>query len=303
MKQISFLFFLSALCLFSIQAGADQIFFTNGDRVTGEVLKQTASFTEINSPFMGKVSVETGKIEKIITAETLAAEEAKKAESAKPKLWSGKVTAGYNRQSGNTQSSELMSGFAVKRKEEKENEFDVAAHFYYGSQDKKMSAQRYDGLIRYAYSFLESRKAYHFFKTEGDHDRFANIEKRFTPSTGLGYWFADGEDWKLMFETGVGVTFTDYRDETESETELVLIPRLYLERQLVGKLRVTEELTAYPSLTNSGEYRLKNEAALKNPITDKLDLKVSAINEYNSRPGADVKKHDMRLTSGLEYRF
>lgn len=303
MKSAPLFFFLLPFLFFSAQASADQIFFTNGDRVTGEVLKQTPAFTEINSPFLGKVSIETGKIEKIVTAETLAAEEARKAEAARPKLWGGKVTAGFNRQSGNTESAELLSGFAVKRKVDKENEFDIAANFYYGSQDKKMAAQRYDGFIRYAYSFLESRKAYHFFKTEGDHDRFANIDKRFTPFTGLGYWFADEEDWKLMFETGIGVTFTDYRDETESETELVLIPRLYLERRLIGQLRLTEELTAYPSLTNSGEYRFENEAALKNPITDKLDLKVSAVNEYNSNPGSGAKKHDMRLTSGLEYKF
>jgi len=65
---------------------------------------------------------------------------------------------------------------------------------------------------RYAYSFSEEMKWYHFYKIEGSQDRFANVDSRITPSSGLGYWFSDEDDYKAMVESALGYEHTSYVD-------------------------------------------------------------------------------------------
>ena len=89
-----------------------------------------------------------------------------------------------------------------------------------------MNAQRYDAMTRYAYSFGKKKKWYNFYKAEVNRDRFANIDVRLIPSTGVGYWFSDSPKWKLFTELGAGVEITDFRRGDEKrDIELVLIPR------------------------------------------------------------------------------
>jgi len=301
------------LFAFTNTASAEVIVLVNQDRITGQILHENAEAYVVKTEAMGIVSIGRGFIEKmireekgLIPAETAAAAGApdlKVEEKTRPKIWSGTVSGGFNRTRGNVKTTELSGGIAVKRKVEKKNEFDVKADAYYSAFDRRMNAQRYAGMIRYAYSFGEKKKWYNFYKTEGDRDRFANIDSRITPSAGLGYWFSDTDDWKAMAELGGGVTLTRYRDDQENETELVLVPRGYAEKKLIGKSRLSQEATFYPSMTDYGEYRLNLETVFKNPIVENLNLNIKWINDYNSRPGSDTKKHDMRLMSSVEYAF
>ena len=165
-----------------------------------------------------------------------------------------------------------------------------------------MDAQRWNLMSRYAFSFGEM-KWYNFYKAEANHDRFANIDYRIIPSSGVGYWFSDAEDFKAMAELGLGLEYTNYRDATKDETEAVLIPRGFLQKRLWGQSRISEDLTLYPSLEDMGEYRLHSATVFSNPINDALSLELSLINDYDSDPPANIKKHDMRLISSLVYSF
>ncbi len=270
---------------------ADVIHFINGDRLSGIILESGKNEVVIESEIVGILTLSRENIKRIQPA------------GEQPKIWNGKMSGSFDLIKGNTETAALGGGIAVKRKVVKKNEFDFSVNGFYGSSDKKMNAQRYDAMIRYAYSFGRSKKWYHFYKTEADHDRFANINARMTPSTGIGYWFWDEPSWKLMSELGVGVTMTNYRDDRKNTADFVLIPRVYVEKTLRGKAKVSEDFTAYPSLTNAGEYRLKSETALTTPVAEDINLKVSWINLYNSHPGGDTKKLDQQLLSSLEYQF
>lgn len=291
--QILPILFAVLVCGILPAAQAETFLLTNGDRISGNLIEKKTHFFVIDTPSMGKVSLNREFIQ----------ETEKPKPPKNPELWTGKVNGGYALQEGNTQTQNLSGGLAIKRKEEKVNEFDVKAESLYGEVNRQMNVQKYNGMSRFAYSFGDSKKWYNFYKLEGDHNRFANINARFTPSTGIGYWFSDSEDWKLMSEFGGGVTYTDYRTERKNDTELVLIPRLFAEKRLLGQSRISEEVTAYPSLTNRGEYRLRSETIFTNPISEKLRLKITWLNEYNSAPGAGIKKQDSSLVSSLEYLF
>lgn len=306
LRKVFLMTVLMMLQMSSVYAG--ELILNNGDRVTGEVLHKNSDSYVVKTEAMGIISILQTHVKEIIGSELEAAKvpvnekPAKAEKSEKKKIWSGSVDLGADLQKGNKETVELKSGFKVKRKTEK-NEFDVKGNAYYSAEDKKMNAQKYDGMIRYAYSFGKELKWYNFYKLEVDHDRFANIDYRLVPTTGVGYWFYDTDDFKAMTEIGVGVEYTAYREGQESTAEGILVPRLYIEKRLLGESRVSEDLTIYPSFTESGEYRLKSETVLTAPIAENVSLKFTLLDEYNSKPGGGAKKNDLRLTSGLSYNF
>ena len=277
---------------------ADEIYLKNGDRISGKVIEKNEEDTTVKTQAMGLISIESKFIERIISD--------KKTELAKPKgkelkLWQAEVSLGYNKSSGNTQTSQLTLGLYGNRKTD-HDEVTLKGDSFYSSSNKKMDTQKYSGVLRYAFSFRE-RRWYNFYKIQDEHDRFANINYRLIPSTGIGYWKFDRPDLKLLFEIGAGFQHTDFRDNTGDTNEAVLIPRMFFEKRLFVKSRFSQDVFFYSSLSDKDEFRMHSETAVTNPINSQLSLRLSLIDDYNSRPPKDTKKNDVRLISSILYNF
>lgn len=277
---------------------ADEVHLKNGDRISGKVIKEDEKIIEIETDATGLISIRKVFVARIVTDEEI---KVVKAKQKKNKLWEGNISLGYNKLSGNTQSSQLSMRLSANRKTERD-EFTLKGDIFYSSSNKKMDAQKYYGMVRYAFS-LREKKWYNFYKFEGEHDRFANINYRLIPSTGLGYWFSDEPDWRFMTEIAVGLEHTAFRDSTKDRNELILIPRAFFEKEFFGESRIKQDLSLYPSLSNAGEYRLHSETIFINPINEKFSLQFSLIDDYNSNPAKDIKKNDTRFISSLVYSF
>ncbi|MDP8229868.1 MAG: DUF481 domain-containing protein [Candidatus Gorgyraea atricola] len=226
------------------------------------------------------------------------------AEEAAPEAtWKRNVSVGYNKSSGNTDSSELNASLFVSRNRVHVDEITLKGDIYYSSSDKKMDAQKWNGSGRYAFSFGQKKKWYHFYKLEADHDRFANIDYRLLPNTGLGYWFHDTDSMKLMMEAAGGYEHTEYRDATEETKETVFISRGFLEKTLFENAKISQDVFFYPVIDDFSDYRLHSETVFTNPVSDKLALNVSVIDDYDSKPAGDTKKNDLRVLTSLTYSF
>lgn len=283
-------------CLVCSLSYADEIILKNQDKVTGKIVNEGDATLDIETEAMGVVSVNKDFIEALSRDE-----DAKVAESLEPLSWEKELSLGYDKTTGNTQSSQLSTRLFMHRKT-KSHEFHFQADSYYSSSDKKMDSQQWNVMGRYAYS-LANRKWYHFYKLLGTHDRFANINYRIIPSTGLGYWFSDQEDFKAMLELAGGFEYTNYGDSTKSDSEAVLIPRAYLEKAFASGTKISQDITLYPSLEDTGSFRMHWETALTRPLSDKLSMRFSFIHDYDSDPAADIKKSDFKFISSLIFSF
>lgn len=278
---------------------ADEIRLQNGDRYSGEITEVTDTKIMLKTEGAGTITIERKYI-----AQTTPSEKVTELETTPTpaKIWSGEVALGYSQTTGNVQNKQADARFLANRKREKD-ELTFKAEATYGSQNKKMNTQKYYGMTRYAYSFSADKRWYQFFKEEVDHDRFSDIDLRSVTSTGLGYWWATEPDWKLLTEAGPGLEHTRYRSGQESTTEAIAVGRLFAEKKLWDKLKLSEDVTIYPSLQDTGEFRLRSESIIEYPFGDKLAGRLSLIDEYNSDPAADKKKNDVRLVSSLVYSF
>ncbi|MBL7131101.1 MAG: DUF481 domain-containing protein [Candidatus Omnitrophica bacterium] len=296
MNKEQLLLLTLSLFLLTSLASADEVYLKNKDRISGKIISEDGRSVVVETESMGVVTIKREFLRRIESGEQIQVVE------EKPEVqWTREVSLGYNKSSGNTQNSQLATKLSIHRKTD-DNEFHLQGDTHYSSSNKKMDAQRWNLMSRYAFSF-GIRKWYNFYKLEANHDRFANIDYRVIPSTGVGYWFSDAEDFKAMSELGLGLEYTNYPDQTKDETEPVLIPRAFVEKRIWGQSRISEDLFLYPSLEDTGDYRLHSETVFSNPINDALTLELSLINDYDSDPPTNIKKHDTRLISSLVYSF
>ena len=279
---------------------AEEIYLKNKDRVTGEIIEEDDESVSLNTEAMGVISVKKDMIERIVRAEEEIPQEK---EVAKEAAWEGSVSAGYNVARGNTENDQLSASFSLHRNRMHIDKITLKGDAFYSASNKETDAQKLHGSARYAFSFGEDKKWYNFYRVEADHDRFANIDYRLIPGVGVGYWLFDLPETKMMAEIAIGLEHTDYRDEREFSNEAILIPRAFFERGLFVNSKLTQDVTLYPSLMDVGEFRLHSETTFTNPITDKLSLNFSLINDYDSDPPDDTKSHDLRLISSLAYNF
>jgi len=281
---------------------ADEIYLTNGDRITGEIIMETTDLLKIQNEIMGSVEVKKKFIDHIGSKTPAEIVKPKETPTPKPKLWKSKFEAGFSQAEGNTQSKSGSVALSTSRKTD-HDEWTIGAQGHYSSSNGEMDEKKYAGIIRYAFNFGEEKRWYNFYKFEGTKDRFANINYRLVPAFGVGYWIADEEDYKAMVEAAVGLEHTNYRDNTDTTSEPVLIPRAYFEKKLIQDLKLSQEIILYPELSHFKNYRMYLKTDLTNPISEKLSWKISFVDEYNSNPSGSTEKNDYRLTSSLVYSF
>lgn len=294
--------FLLFIFIFFCQVNAysAQVHLKNEDRITGEIIVQNKKNVTIKTETMGTVIINKDFIERIVKAEGKTPEINKE---LKEVIWDREVSVGYNKATGNTRDSQLAINFFANKKREHIDEFTLKGDFYYSSSGKKMDAQKYYGMVRYAFSFGRNKAWYNFYRLEADHDRFANIYYRIVPATGVGYWFYDLPGIKIMTEVGIGLEHTDYNNQTKDRNEAILAPRAFIEKTLFDNLKISQDLYFYPVLDNFNQYRLHSDTALTIAMNKKLSLRLSLIDDYNSDPPKDTKKNDLRLISSLAYSF
>ena len=289
---------------------SDEIFFKNGDRITGKIEEVNDAFVLVQTEAIGMVSVKKSAIKKIIYKEVVIKEKIAQApevpceiEQDKPVSWKGEIAAGFNRATGNTREDNFAGSFLLSRQDKHVDEWTFKGNLFYSSANRKMNKQKWYTMARYAHSFGRHKKWYGFFRFEADHDRFADIDYRLVPAAGIGYWFFDLEDVKFMAEVGAAPEMTRYRDGTKNTLDWELIPRVFLEKKLFKNITLTQDFYYYQTVESLNKYRLRSETALDFKINDHLKLRLSLWDEYKSNPPKDTKKNDARFVTSLAYSF
>lgn len=299
--RAKWLFLLSLLLISYVDVYAEEIYLKNGDKITGEIIKENQDGISVKSEVLGTVSIHRNFIKRIASSD-------EKSDIVSDKklgevIWQREVSAGYNYTSGNTRNSQLSTGFLINRNRYHIDEITLKGNTYYSSADRRMDAQRWYAMTRYAFSFGKTRMWYNFYRTEFGHDRFANIDYRIVPVAGIGYWLYDLPEIKLMAEAGVGYEHTDFRDETEDREEIILAPRAFFEKSLFDNSKIAGDLYYYPLVDDFSQYRLRAETNLTIAMNKRLSICLSLVDDYNSDPPKDTKKNDLRVISSVVYSF
>jgi putative salt-induced outer membrane protein YdiY len=223
--------------------------------------------------------------------------------SAADEPWKGNVFAGYDQSNGNTKKGAATLS-AQAEKKIGVNAILLKGSTTYSTTSGKMDGQKWDALAKYSFDFGQENKWFNFYQLFADHDYFADVNYRMTPSAGIGYHLAASPEWTWDADAGLGYRITRHRVNKAADDEaLTALLHTFMKKSVFAKAYVSEDFTAYPGLTSGSGTLLKSETVFTNPLSEKLDLQLKYLVDHDTKAAGGKKKTDTRFIAGLKYSF
>ena len=236
--------------------------------------------------------------------EASAAQPEASGEPAPPVAWSGNVEAGIQIREGNTDTVDLFGKVKALRKS-KRQERTALASFDYAETAGKTTRSRL--FAEGSYRSYGPARSYFFAIINAEHDEIEDLIIRVNAAAGPGRKFIDSENTTLLGEVGAGATVEFYQSRPGTDDEKVeAVLRFHGELviKVFDRSEFAQVLTIYPSMSDFGAFKLVSDTSLTTPLSERLDLRISIHDEYDSDPEvAGVEENDLTLRATFIYRF
>ena len=315
---------------------ADEVILTNGDRLTGRIIEVKDGVLTFETSYSEPIKLQFEAVREISSSEPvelhltdgevlkgkISTNSKKQVEveagpdrgpvsfgienisalNPPPKVpvsWTGNVTVGGNWQNGNTDTMNFSAGAGAVRRTE--NDRFLMNFLYNTAEDKgQRTAESTWGQLKYDY-FL-TPKWYLYLNVDILSDEFKDINLRTSVGPGAGYQVWESDDKSLGLEAGVSYTNEDM-DTGEDTDWFAARFGVNFRYRMFDRVLFTDQFVIYPNLDDTGEYTLRNEAAIVTEMGASWAFRLSNIWERNSNPGPDLEQDDLTWILGLQYSF
>jgi len=220
----------------------------------------------------------------------------------RPSFWErvdGAIDAGYSFTRGNsdlTQSSLGLRGDYVRKKYKAH----LVASSIFSRQNDAPSTSRHTVSGRLD-RFLGPRAQAFFLGGLERNDR-QQLDLRTTAGGGLGWRLVKNKNTELSIRGGL--TFTNERftggEELSSGEGLGQVEWKSLR---FGKVELSTDARFYPSVTESGRYRIEYDSTMRVPVLSRLTWSLSLFDRFDSDPPQPIQRNDYGLVSAFGLTF
>ena len=212
--------------------------------------------------------------------------------------WASSVSAGLTLTRGNSHTL-LYSGSIATDRKTPDNEFSLGASGAYGSQDSVENVNNYSGFAQWNHLFSE--RFYAYARVDAMRDVIADLDYRFNLGPGVGYYLIKQTNTTLAVEAGVGYQNEHLGDEYNSFATARLAERF--EHKFSDRARFWQNAEFLPQVDKLQNYAINFEIGLEASITNTFGLKTFLDDNYQSEPAANHYRNDVKLISGVSYKF
>ncbi|GJL78696.1 MAG: hypothetical protein NPINA01_16850 [Nitrospinaceae bacterium] len=335
-KNIKFNLWWAGVLIFLIFAGeasADKILMKNGDRFQGTLKKMKDGVLTLSTDYSETIQLQTSEVKRILTREpakivltngktlkgrilpstpgqikvaspsgrnyALLAWEQIKSINPPPQKWTGSLSFGGSKDSGNTDRLSASLGGELNRKFKK-NAVEFEFLFNYSEEDGKVTTRNTYGASKFSHSF--SPKWYVYLALEFLSDTFRDLDLRTTVGPGFGYKVWEDEIKSLFIEGGISYILDNQKVGEDDENANARFASKFSYR-IIPRIVFANHVVIFPSIEEQGEFTLRNQASLKTDLGNGWNLKLSNVIDHDSNPGPDVKKNDVHWILALGYAF
>lgn len=313
-------FMLMALVV--LTGRADTWVLANGDRLTGELVREDPAFIEVQHPQLGLIKVPRAALRAPVPAgqksaareeggtDLPAAAPVKAAIQPNVNNWKGQVELGYVQQSGAKEKEDLSVRLQLDGKEGT-NTFRGTARLLQSEADGKTVTDRQEADFRWRHDI--NKRLFAQSLTTYAADELRKIDLSIEQQIGGGYRLIDNPRHKANIGLGAVVQYLE-RTDTDEQTALLgsffqdyayqwnsrvkLVQESSLMVSDTGTLNVRSALTSAPV---EGSYRMRFNTGVQSKVTDRMSLNVRFEYDYDRSILDSELRADQRLTTSLGY--
>jgi putative salt-induced outer membrane protein YdiY len=339
MRSRILILFVCVILLAQLSYG-DEVYFKNGDRLTGKILRLTDGKLVIKSDVAGEVPVELSNIKTFSSEETIIinlkdgttfeqkvssagagrfaikdSETIKAQEfavddivSINPPIpkWTGSVSAGITSTHGNTKTEDITGSVNLKKRTDKDRT--TLSADYVKSEQEDPTTGKEEAIedwwrVKTKYDYFFTKKMYGYLDGRYEKDAIAELDRRVTVGIGAGYQWIESEDMNFSTELGLASLYEKFDNQTNSNSEISAQLGYYFDKKIRKNLSFIHELTYYPALEKPADYYLTTTAELRANFYKAMFVNLKAILDYDATPAIGAHKTDVKYFLGLGYSF
>ncbi len=212
--------------------------------------------------------------------------------------WQSSLTAGLTLTKGNSDTL-LFTASLQTQKKTPHDEFKFGVE---GSYGENKSVENHKSVHAFAqYNHLFNERLFGYLRADGLHDGIADLDYRVSLSPGLGYYLLKTTNTTLAVEAGPGVVFERLGDKDDTYATLRLAERF--EHKFASGARVWQSVEFSPEVDKWEKFVANAELGVEAPLTKQLSLRAYVQDTYVNQPAAGRKNNDLKLISGIAYKF
>lgn len=215
-----------------------------------------------------------------------------------PSPWRSTAFAGLTLTRGNSDSV-LVTANVKTEKKEKQNEWAFGVDGSYGENDSVKNSETLHGFGQY--NRLFSERFFGYLRADALHDGIADLDYRVTLSPGAGYYLIKEKATSLAVEVGPGYVIEKRGGQEESYPTLRVAERF--EHKLNDRARIWQSLEFLPEVSEFDNFVINAEVGIAASISKNVELSVVLQDNYVNQPAAGRKSNDLKLISGVTYKF
>jgi putative salt-induced outer membrane protein YdiY len=219
--------------------------------------------------------------------------------ASQPPKWDGTFTLGLTAIAGNVDSV-LATAKVVADKKAKWNQYNLEADGTYGEANDVQTAQSAHGAAQANHIFIDD-KWYGYGRGDALHDAIANVDYRLIGSTGGGYYFIKDKMTTLSSEIGPAIQYEHLDDEYHTYPSARLAQNF--ERKIDEHARVWENVEFIPPITYPDAFLVNAQVGVETPLTHSMSLQTYVQDNFANVPAPGVKNNDLKLVSGVVFKF
>ena len=220
-----------------------------------------------------------------------------------PPKWESSVSLGLTVTGGNTRTLLATGNFQTSRKTPL-NEFLAGGDGAYGkdttgTNDIK-SAESLHGFVQY--NRLATDRLFYGIHLDALHDAVAGVNYRFTTAPLLGYYFLKSPDTKLSTEFGPAYVYQRQSGQVAKGYVTLRLAERF-EHKFNDVAKMWESVEILPRVERFTEYYVNSEIGLDTAISKHMAWTTYVQDTYYNVPTPGRQKNDIKLVTGIKYKF
>ena len=218
-----------------------------------------------------------------------------------PKVWEGNLDLGASGTDGNSETFDLHVAGKIKRTTDDDA---LTAEFNYHKDSTGSEATANQGTEEARYEWMFKKSPWTLFMHETlDYNQFQPNDLLLGANAGVGYRFIKDDLTALTARIG-GSTSHEFGG-SDDQWKPEVLAGLEFEYKINKQLKLTTSGEYTPNVTDSTDYRFRAKSALEILLSEPahLTLKLSAIDLYDSTPGAGAKPNNLDYAALISWNF